>query len=185
MARRKLLFGNWKMNKTIAESKDFAKQSKKLLKFANEKGVDIGVAPVYLSLAAVKKANPKLTSFMMELNTMPIKETLEEMCIEIAKRTPDVKTNKDGRLNPYVGALLISKDKNAINVYGACRSAVHDGEHGECGLLTNLLGQYVAEGCEMFVSLEPCTQDSRHEWTEPCCEIIHNRRIKKVTIFWR
>ena len=61
MARRKLLFGNWKMNKTIAESKDFAKQSKKLLKFANEKGVDIGVAPVYLSLAAVKKANPKLT----------------------------------------------------------------------------------------------------------------------------
>lgn len=61
MARRKLLFGNWKMNKTIAESKDFAKQSKKLLKFASSKGVDIGVAPVYLSLAAVKKANPKLT----------------------------------------------------------------------------------------------------------------------------
>lgn len=61
MARRKLLFGNWKMNKTIAESKDFAKQSKKLLKFATKKGVDIGVAPVYLSLAAVKKANPKLT----------------------------------------------------------------------------------------------------------------------------
>lgn len=61
MARRKLLFGNWKMNKTIAESKAFAKESKKLLKFANAKGVDIGVAPVYLSLAAVKKANPKLT----------------------------------------------------------------------------------------------------------------------------
>lgn len=49
------------MNKTIAESKVFAKESKKLLKFANEKGVDIGVAPVYLSLQAVKKANPKLT----------------------------------------------------------------------------------------------------------------------------
>lgn len=61
MARRKLLFGNWKMNKTIAESKEFAKQSKKLVKFASAKGIDIGVAPVYLSLATVKKVNPKLT----------------------------------------------------------------------------------------------------------------------------
>ena len=60
MARRKLLFGNWKMNKTIAESKAFAEESKKLLAFANEKGVDIGVAPVYLSLQAVKEVNPEL-----------------------------------------------------------------------------------------------------------------------------
>ena len=59
--RRKLLFGNWKMNKTIAESREFAKESVKLLEFANQKGVDIGVAPVYLSLAAVKEENPKLT----------------------------------------------------------------------------------------------------------------------------
>ena len=61
MARRKLLFGNWKMNKTIAESRAFAKESVQLLKFAKEKGVDIGVAPVYLSLAAVKEENPELT----------------------------------------------------------------------------------------------------------------------------
>ena len=61
MARRKLLFGNWKMNKTIAESREFARESVKLLEFAESKGVDIGVAPVYLSLAAVKEENPKLT----------------------------------------------------------------------------------------------------------------------------
>ena len=60
MARRKLLFGNWKMNKTIAESREFAKASKELLAFADAKGVDIGVAPVYLSLSAVKEENPKL-----------------------------------------------------------------------------------------------------------------------------
>ena len=60
MARRKLLFGNWKMNKTIAESREFAKESVKLLEFAESKGVDIGVAPVYLSLAVVKEENPKL-----------------------------------------------------------------------------------------------------------------------------
>ena len=59
--RRKLLFGNWKMNKTITESREFAKESVRLLEFANQKGVDIGVAPVYLSLAAVKEENPKLT----------------------------------------------------------------------------------------------------------------------------
>ena len=61
MARRKLLFGNWKMNKTIAESREFAKESVKLLEFAETKGVDIGVAPVYLSLSAVKEENPRLT----------------------------------------------------------------------------------------------------------------------------
>ena len=60
MARRKLLFGNWKMNKTIAESREFAKESVKLLEFADAKGVEIGVAPVYLSLSAVKEENPKL-----------------------------------------------------------------------------------------------------------------------------
>ena len=60
MARTKLLFGNWKMNKTIAESRAFAEESKKLLAFANEKGVEIGVAPVYLSLQAVKETNPAL-----------------------------------------------------------------------------------------------------------------------------
>ena len=60
MARRKLLFGNWKMNKPIAESREFAKASKELLAFADAKDVDIGVAPVYLSLSAVKEENPKL-----------------------------------------------------------------------------------------------------------------------------
>ena len=58
--RRKLLFGNWKMNKTQAESKEFAKQSIELRKFALANDIDIGVAPVYLSLETVKKANPDL-----------------------------------------------------------------------------------------------------------------------------
>ena len=49
------------MNKTIAESKVFGKESIELQKFAESKGVDIGIAPVYLSLAALKEVNPKLT----------------------------------------------------------------------------------------------------------------------------
>ena len=48
------------MNKTIAESKVFGHESIELQKFAESKNVDIGIAPVYLSLAALKEANPSL-----------------------------------------------------------------------------------------------------------------------------
>ena len=55
MARRKLLLGNWKMNHTIAESKEFCSHSADMIKLAAEKGFDIGVAPSYLSLQTVKE----------------------------------------------------------------------------------------------------------------------------------
>ena len=48
------------MNKTQAESKEFAKESIELRKFALAHDIDIGVAPVYLSLETVRKANPDL-----------------------------------------------------------------------------------------------------------------------------
>ena len=48
------------MNKTIAETKVFGKESVELEKFAKSKNVDIGIAPVFLSLAALKEANPSL-----------------------------------------------------------------------------------------------------------------------------
>ena len=53
--RRKLLFGNWKMNKSIEEARAFAKESHELQKFADSQNVEIGVAPTYLSLATVKQ----------------------------------------------------------------------------------------------------------------------------------
>lgn len=126
-----------------------------------------------------------ITFFEMDSAKKPTSKLLQELCIEIARHTPDAPNedgNNEGRLNPYVGALLIKKEENAYRIFGASRSALHNGEHGECGLLTGLLRNYIVEGCEMYVSLEPCTHESRHEWTEPCCEIIRNRRIKKVTI---
>ena len=48
------------MNKTIADTKVFGKESVELEKFAKSKNVDIGIAPVYLSLAALKEVNPSL-----------------------------------------------------------------------------------------------------------------------------
>ena len=48
------------MNKTIAESKVFGAQSVELEKFAKSKNVEIGIAPTYLSLSALREANPSL-----------------------------------------------------------------------------------------------------------------------------
>ena len=53
--RKKLLLGNWKMNKTISETKEFAKSIDTLVELAKEKDIDIGVAPVYLSLQTLKE----------------------------------------------------------------------------------------------------------------------------------
>lgn len=58
--RTKLLVGNWKMNKTRAEAKEFALASIELLKFATSKHIQIGVTPTYLSLDVVKSVNPDL-----------------------------------------------------------------------------------------------------------------------------
>ena len=53
--RKKLLLGNWKMNKTPLEAKEFALKSKDLVDFALAHNVDIGVAPTFLSLQIVKE----------------------------------------------------------------------------------------------------------------------------------
>ena len=43
------------MNKTSAEAKQFALETKSLVELASKNNIDIGVAPTYLSLAAVKE----------------------------------------------------------------------------------------------------------------------------------
>lgn len=53
--RRKLLLGNWKMNKTVAEAKEFAIEARELSALAEKNNIDLGVAPVYLGLQAVRE----------------------------------------------------------------------------------------------------------------------------------
>lgn len=49
------------MNKTSAEAKEFAQETKGLVELASKNNIDIGVAPTYLSLAAVKEtADPRM-----------------------------------------------------------------------------------------------------------------------------
>ncbi|MCF0118119.1 MAG: triose-phosphate isomerase [Bacilli bacterium] len=58
--RRKLLLGNWKMNKTISEAKEFAEASKELVEFAHNHNIDLGVTPTFLCLDVVRKTNPNI-----------------------------------------------------------------------------------------------------------------------------
>jgi len=58
--RKKLLLGNWKMNKTREETKVFALGSLALSALAEHHGIDIGVAPAYLSLDVVRTINPNI-----------------------------------------------------------------------------------------------------------------------------
>jgi triosephosphate isomerase len=58
--RKKLLLGNWKMNKTPSEAKAFALAANEMVDFAVKHNIDVGVAPTYVCLATVKEnINPK------------------------------------------------------------------------------------------------------------------------------
>lgn len=119
--RTKLLFGNWKMNKTIAESMAFAANAADLQKAADAKGVDIGVAPVYLSLEAVKKACPTLTvaaqnchdadhgAYTGEIAIPMLKEIGIDWCIigHSERRTYNAETNET--CNKKIKSLLANE----------------------------------------------------------------------------
>ncbi len=56
--RKKLLLGNWKMNKTRTEAVSFASEAASLLELASSHGIDIGVAPAYVALESVRRLLP-------------------------------------------------------------------------------------------------------------------------------
>ena len=59
--RKKLLLGNWKMNKTPSEAKAFALGCKEMVEYAISHGIDVGVAPTFVCLQTVKEnADPRL-----------------------------------------------------------------------------------------------------------------------------
>ena len=57
--RKKLLLGNWKMNKTRPEAKEFAKGCGEMVEYAVSHGIDVGVAPTFVCLCPVLKHAPK------------------------------------------------------------------------------------------------------------------------------
>lgn len=51
--------GNWKMNKTNQEAKDFVSQCGPIVELAKSHNIDIGVAPTFLALCCAKKHAPE------------------------------------------------------------------------------------------------------------------------------
>ena len=69
MTRKKLLLGNWKMNKTPSQAKAFALGCKEMVEFAVAHGIDVGVAPTYVCLqTVVDNADPKLIIAAQNVN---------------------------------------------------------------------------------------------------------------------
>ncbi|MDY2914193.1 MAG: triose-phosphate isomerase [Candidatus Enteromonas sp.] len=70
--RKKLLLGNWKMNKTPAEAKEFALGCREMVEYAVAHGIDVGVAPTFVCLQTVKEnADSKLIVAAQNVNEHP------------------------------------------------------------------------------------------------------------------
>ena len=117
--RRKLLLGNWKMNKLASEAKEFAVASRDLAKKAEANNIDLGVAPTYLSLATVKENAAKTMivaaqnvhfndhgAFTGEVSIPMLKEFGIDWCLigHSERRTYDNETNE--KCNAKIKALI-------------------------------------------------------------------------------
>ena len=117
--RRKLLMGNWKMNKLASEAKEFAIASRDLAEKAKANNIDLGVTPTYLSLAAVKENAAKEMivgaqnchfkengAFTGEVSIPMLKEYGIDWCLigHSERRTYDNETNE--KCNAKIKALI-------------------------------------------------------------------------------
>ena len=120
--RKKLLMGNWKMNKLSSEAKEFAIASRELALKAKQNNIDLGVAPTYLSLAAVKEnaAKEMIVSaqnchfkengaFTGEVSIPMLKEFGIDWCLigHSERRTYDNETNE--KCNAKIKALIANQ----------------------------------------------------------------------------
>jgi triosephosphate isomerase len=69
--RKKIIIGNWKMNKTIAETKDFVTEIEPVARDLKAKKVIVGIAPSYLSLQTALKGAKKLIIAAQNVHYLP------------------------------------------------------------------------------------------------------------------
>lgn len=150
--RRKLLLGNWKMNKLASEAKEFAISSKPLVALARKNHIDLGVAPTYLSLATVRKYSAKNMivaaqnvhfndhgAFTGEVSIPMLKEFNINWVIlgHSERRTYDNETS--AKCNQKIHALL---DNDMVPVY-CCGETLAQYEEG---LTKEVVKQQIEEG---------------------------------------
>jgi triosephosphate isomerase len=137
--RKKLLLGNWKMNKTVSEAKDFALKTEKLVDFAEKNNILIGVAPTYLGLQTLKENAPKIIvaaqnchfedagAFTGEVSIPMLKDIGVTWCIigHSERRTYDNETNE--KCNKKIIKLVANK---MVPVY-CCGETLDQFNNGE------------------------------------------------------
>ena len=159
--RKKLLLGNWKMNKTVSEAKEFALQTAELVKFAEEHNVLVGVAPTYLCLDAVKNNTSGMIvaaqnchfedsgAYTGEVSIPMLKDLGITWCIigHSERRTYDNETNE--KCNKKIVKLV---HNNMVPVY-CCGETLSQFEAGET---KNVVESQIREGlanlCEKCIS---------------------------------
>jgi len=98
------------------------------------------------------------------------------IAIERARSSKPEPGRKDP--TPIVGAALV-RDGKVIG--DGFRGMTGEGDHAECGLLTLLTKKgETLSNCEMYVTLEPCTQ--RSAGITPCARLIVDCGIRRVCI---
>ena len=161
--RRKLLLGNWKMNKLASEAKEFALASRELVDLASKNNIDIGVAPTFLSLSAVKEnADKRMIVAAQNVHFMDHGAYTGEVSIPMLKeygidwviighserRAYDNETNE--KCNKKIKALLANK---MVPVYCVGETL----EQFEQGLTNKVVEEQVREG------LKDLSKDDVHQ----------------------
>ena len=156
--RRKLLLGNWKMNKTIAEAKEFALASVPFAALAKKNNIDIGVGPTYLSLQVVRENASK--DMIVAAQNVHFKESgaftgevsipmLKEIGIDWViighseRRTYDNETNQ--KCHDKITALFAN---NMVPVYCVGETLAEF----EAGQTKEVVGTQVREGLKDFTA---------------------------------
>jgi triosephosphate isomerase len=170
MARKKLLLGNWKMNKTPSEAKEFALGCKEMVEFAVANNIDVGVAPTYVCLqTVVENADAKLIvaaqnvsqydhgAYTGEISIPMLKEIGVKWVIlgHSERRTYDAETSE--KCNAKIKALLA----NEMTPVYCCGETLETFEAGETKpfvseqIRTGLAGLSAQEAAKVVIAYEP------------------------------
>jgi len=103
---------------------------------------------------------------------------LMELAAEVMERSVP-EPRKDGKLNPFVGAVLYMQDGT---VETACRGELRYGDHAEFALLERKNRHRKLDGSILFTTLEPCAPGARTHPKLSCAERVYLARIKEVWI---
>lgn len=102
---------------------------------------------------------------------------LMELAIEESHLSIPEHTDKT---DPLVGAIITSND--GVLLATAHRGELREGEHCEYTLIERKLVNMNLKGCVLYVTLEPCTDNSRRKPKRGCSTHIAKARLSKVYI---